>query len=419
MAKDTRRDWHPNGDVEQNYLDSFSNQKLDPGDPAAFTARMVAFCRANKTVAEALLAGNIQLLGFEHVRESFGEHWPKVKAKVHLLTESVIKKEITGDDVYVLANDEQFIVLFGRATKDVAAAKSKRIAKEVNRRLNGFSDGSEGVTVRPMVLEIPQGEPETLATVDAMNKTVEEAQREREAADCQVFEQVKDEMHLIFWPVANIRKGLISMYQAAVEVPDGAMPDVESESGALEAAIDTFAITRASTALVDAAGRKQRAFLIVPVTYETLSVKRFRDAYIDQCRVLPQLAERRLILMVRAIPDDAPQSRLHGVFNYVAPFVAGFVGCFSINFDRTDKLGGISMIGVAADGASMEAMSAENFNAIREFALKNGINRARTFFTDTPNFDVATAARRAQFDYVQGVGVAPAMHRFGAVFSIS
>ena len=76
---------------------------------------MLTFCRANKTAAQALLAGNIQLLGFEHIRESFGDRWPRVKAKIHLLTETVIKKEITTDDVYVLANDEQFIVLFGKA----------------------------------------------------------------------------------------------------------------------------------------------------------------------------------------------------------------------------------------------------------------------------------------------------------------
>ena len=32
-----------------------------------------------------------------------------------------------------------------------------------------------------MVMEIPQAAPESLETVDAMTKTVEEAQREREA----------------------------------------------------------------------------------------------------------------------------------------------------------------------------------------------------------------------------------------------
>jgi hypothetical protein len=73
-----------------NYLDSYSDQKLDTSDPAVFKQRMLAFCRKNENAARALLAGNIQLLGFEHVSESFGDKWPRVKARVHLLTESII-----------------------------------------------------------------------------------------------------------------------------------------------------------------------------------------------------------------------------------------------------------------------------------------------------------------------------------------
>jgi hypothetical protein len=54
-----------------------------------------------------------------------------------------------------------------------------------------------------------------------------------------------------------------------------------------------------------------------------------------------------------------------------------------------------------------------------DFVVKNRVGKSRTFFTGTPNFDVATAARRSQFDYVQGAGVAPAMAEFGTVFKIS
>lgn len=81
---------------------------------------MLAFCKANENAARALLAGNIQLLGFEHVSESFGDKWPRVKARVRLLTESIIKKHISRDDIYVLANDEQFIVLFAKTDTALA-----------------------------------------------------------------------------------------------------------------------------------------------------------------------------------------------------------------------------------------------------------------------------------------------------------
>ena len=402
-----------------NYLDSYSDQKLDTSDPKVFQQRMLAFCRINANAAEALLAGNVQLLGFEHVRETFGDKWPAVKAKVHLLTETVIKKYISREDVYVLANDEQFIVLFAKTDKAMAARTAKRIADEVNQRLHGFNDGTEGLSARAMVFEVPAGEPEKLASVNELAKSVEEVRDESETEERRSFEAAKDEMRLTFWPVTNIHKRLVSMYQASVVVPEGKMPEVESESGALEAALDTFALSAASSALIEAAGKKQRAFLIVPVTLETLDVKRFREAYVDQCRLLPQIAKKRMFLMVDGIPDDVPQSKLHGVFGYVAPFVAGFVGRFGIDFERGDKLGGISLIGMAADGAAMAVPTDKDHLAMSDFVVKNRAGKSRTFFTGTANFDVATAARKAHFDYVQGAGVAPAMSHFGVVFSIT
>jgi hypothetical protein len=402
-----------------NYLDSYSDQKLDTSDPKVFQQRMLAFCRVNTNAAEALLAGNIQLLGFEHVRETFGEKWPQVKAKVHLLTETIIKKNISRDDIYVLANDEQFIVLFAKTEKAIADRKAKRIADEVNQRLHGFNDGTEALSARALVFEVPAGKPEKLESVNELAKSVEEVRADKEAEERRAFDEAKEKMRLTFWPVTNIRKRLVSMYQANVVVPDGQMPEVDSESGALEAALDTFALSAASAALVEAAGKKKRAFLIIPVNLETLDVKRFREAYIDQCRLLPQLATKRLLLMVDGIPDDAPQSKLHGVFSYVAPFVAGFVGRFGLGFERGDKLGGISLIGLAANGTAVQAPTDEEHLAMSEFVAKNRAGKSRTFFTGTANFDVATVARKVHFDYVQGAGVAPAMTEFGTVFAIS
>jgi GGDEF domain-containing protein len=402
-----------------NYLDSYSDQKLDAGNPALFMKRMLAFCKSNENAARALLAGNLQLLGFEHVRDSFGEKWPQVKARIHLLTEMVIKKHISREDVYVLANDEQFIVLFAKSDKAMAERRAKRISEEVNQRLHGFNDGTEALSTKAIVLEVPAAEPEKLASVNELAQSVEEARAEKEAEECRAFEEAKEEMRLTFWPVANIRKRLVSMYQANVVVPDGQMPDLESESGALEAALDTFALGAAVPVLVEALERKRRAFLIVPVHLETLDVKRFREAYIDQCRELPQVSSKRLLLMIDGIPDDVPQSKLHRVLAYVAPFVAGFVGRFHVGFDRGDKLGGVSLVGMAANGASLTAPTEQDGQALSGFVKRNRVGRSRGFYTDAANFDAASLARKAGFDYVQGAAVAPAMSQFGAVFSIT
>ena len=57
--------------------------------------------------------------------------------------------------------------------------------------------------------------------------------------------------------------------------------------------------------------------------------------------------------------------------------------------------------------------------ALSDFVVKNRAGRSRIFFINTVNFDAALMVRRAHFDYVQVVGVAPEVGQFGTVFWIT
>ncbi|MCR9070184.1 MAG: hypothetical protein NXI18_00560 [Alphaproteobacteria bacterium] len=404
------------------FLQSFDRQKLDPSDTADFASKVLSFVRENRVAADALIAGNVQMLGFEALKERFGENWEGIKDKVHLLTEGVIKKHISASDVFLLMNDEKFVVLFGKATRAEADATATKIAREVNSKLSGAGAGMDAVSVRPVVFEVPRDDPAPLKTPVELEKTVEEAQRDAEKADEARVEAAKERMVMRFWPVANVRKRLVSCYHADLHVPPdldlGQREDGTSGTGAVEAALDRMVLEHAGRALTEAAGRKLRALLIVPVHFETLAAKNFRSAYIDVCKLLPRIAEQRMMLMVRSLPDDVPQGRLHTIFTYLAPYFAGFIGDFSLSFRRADKLGGVGLVAVAVDGTEIGTPSLEAIKGIKEFSAGNKVGKMRRYFYGAQTFDAATAARRAHFDYVQGQGVAPSMPIHGKVFNI-
>ena len=219
--------------------------------------------RQNRVAADALIAGNVQMLGFEALKERFGDQWVDIKDKVLLLTESVIKKHISADDVFCVINDERFIVLFGKATKPDAARTAQAIGREVNSKLSGAGAGADAVSVRPMVFEVPRGDPGTLRTQSQLDETVEEAQKRAQAAEAAKVDAAKDRMRMRFWPVANVRKRLVSCYHADLHVPEGAElgfdPDAPSDTGAVESAIDRIVLQKAGAALVDAAANRWRA----------------------------------------------------------------------------------------------------------------------------------------------------------------
>lgn len=402
---------------EKSYLQSFDRQKLDASDPADFSSKLLSFVRQNKVAADALIAGNVQMLGFEALREQFGDRWHGIKDKVHLLTESTIKKHITADDVFCLVHEERFIVLFGKADKDAATKTANLIGREVNAKLSGAGVGGDAVSVRPMVFEVPRDEPPP-SNIQTLDDTVEEARRKAEQAEEAQVEDAREQLGLRFWPIANVRKRLVSAYRAEIIAPDTLDLELDeiSQTGAKEAALDRFLMQKAATALVDAAAQNWRAFLVVPVHFDTLAMKGFRTRYLEVCRILPRLAEQRLVLMVEGLEDGVPQARLHGIFSYVAPFVAGFIGAFGPEFRRADKLGGLKIMAVSLDGSGMEAASGTDFDVLKAFVSGNRSTRIRTYFRNAGSVESATMARRAKFDYIQGGGVAPAMPVHGKVF---
>jgi GGDEF domain-containing protein/EAL domain-containing protein (putative c-di-GMP-specific phosphodiesterase class I) len=416
------KDGIPRETRKTGFLQSFDRQKLNPADSADFASKILSFVRSNRIAADALIAGNVQMLGFESLKEQFGPNWHSIKDKVHLLTEGIIKSNISSSDVYLQMGDDKFVILFGKATRPEADAVARKVGREVNAKLNGAGAGMEAVSVRPVTFEVPRDDPAPLQDPIKLEQSVEEAQREAEKAEEAKVEAAKDRMVMRFWPVANVRKRLVSCYHADLHVPEdldlGTGDDDEgSATGAVEAALDRMVLEHAGKALAEATARKMRALLVVPVHFETLAVKGFRDAYIETCKLLPRIAEHRLMLMVRKMDDDVPQGRLHTVFTYLSPYFAGFVGEFSLGFRRADKLGGVGMVAISIDG-SLVAPTPDDLAKMKAFSSGNKKIKMRRYFYGAQTFDAATAARRCGFDYVQGPGVAPSMPIHGKVFNI-
>ncbi len=55
---------------------------------------------------------------------------------------------------------------------------------------------------------------------------------------------------------------------------------------------------------------------------------------------------------------------------------------------------------------------------LKNFTEANKVAKLRRYFYGAESFDIATGARRARFDYVQGAGVAPSMPIHAKVFNI-
>jgi hypothetical protein len=385
-----------------------------------FRARIMELTRQHKSLAQAITAGNVQMLGFEQLKTRLGPHWPKLRDRVHGLAEAIIQKHLAAGDLYLKANDERLIVLFDRLPRLEAEAKARTIAAELDQQLGADSEHGHLIEVRAVAVELdPAASIKAMMSPPALLKTLDQAERECETREREAFAKVAGALRIAYWPVAHLRKRLISMYDAAIpELANGAKPESPGGTGTFFAELDRFALSRAGEVLARAHQPRHKAVLIAPIHYDTLSARSHRNRYVETCKALPKGSARRLLLQIVDLPVGTPQARLHQLLSIVGPFFAGFIFRVPASFRPSELLTGLRLRGFAVDGGHWEHLpkaEVDGLKALVEAAHRHGY---RTWFLGARSLEVATLAKRLHFDYLNGAAVFPRVPEPGLAFSI-
>jgi hypothetical protein len=385
-------------------------QRLDPGDGPQFHRRLVDFLRRNRPAGQPIVAGDVQVLDLDGVRRHFGPRWDTVKQKLYQLTDLTVRHHIAEGDLYFLADEEEFVIMFARAGKAEATVKARAIAAEVNAKLGAVGIEGAAVTVHGLAVELPRQSLEgSQLTARQIRRAIAEAAGEerppppepralpRLAAD-------PEPLRVEYWPVANVRKRLVSIYDARlVGGADGPLDAI----GRYMTDVDCLFVGAAAETLQRAQLPHHKACLLIAAHYETLQVKTFRDTYIDACRSLPQVARRRLILEILQLPAAVPQSRLHQVLGVVAPFFLGFAIRVPLGFHTPERFRGMRVVALTVEGRNLPHPSTREFDQLLALADAAKRHKIRTMFLNAAAVEAATAARYAHCEYIDGEVVGP------------
>jgi hypothetical protein len=380
-------------------------QRLDPQDQPAFHRRLVDFLRRNRPAGESVAAGNVQVLDLDDVRRHFGPRWPSAKQKLHLLTDLTIRHHVGPQDLFFLADDEEFVIMFAKAGKAEAAVKARAIAAEVNAKLSQIGIEGAHVTVRGFAVEVLASK---LASPDVTAHRLRAAVAEAAAADARAAPRALKESveppHVEYWPVANVRKRLVSLYDARIV---GGSERAQDSLRTVMTDVDCFFVASAAETLARSALPHHKACLLIAAHFETLAVKTYRDAYLQACRALPQIARRRLILELLQVPVDVPQSRLLQMLGMVAPFFLGFALRVPLGFHAPERYRGLKVLAFTVDGRHLAYPTTREFDQLQALADSAKRHRIRTVFLNAVSLEAAAAARYAHCEYIDGEVVGP------------
>lgn len=98
-------------------------------------------------------AGSVQLFGLEPLKARLGERWPRLRDRVHQLTERLLERMLAPEDVFFEAGAETFIIIFARLGEEEASLLCARLIVELQQMLLGSGD-TAGIVVHAAVRQV-------------------------------------------------------------------------------------------------------------------------------------------------------------------------------------------------------------------------------------------------------------------------
>ena len=394
---------------------------LDPTVLANFASRIAAFRRAVLDQPQPRLYSALQILDFGQIHLRFGRRWEELREKIFLIIEHALDRAIGPDDLYLMVDEEHaYLLLTGRRRAE-AEARARIVAAEITQRLCGLVPGGVAMRVQTLPFDFDAGLKDVMSArqlrerIAAFNQELEDRERRAFRDNVMLF-------RARYRPLVHLRKSLVSAYrvEALLRRPEG--PELPAETvceerinGVFDAELDGWILRRAGEALRALRGRL-RAFVVLPIHYETLAARRLRDPYLQHCRALPAHSGRHLVFELLDLPPGMPQASLRELTAYLRPFAFTLAARIEPELLTTEHLEGCEIRFLTADwygermaedSGARERVQLWDHESLARFAVLGREARMRTAMLDIEEASALQAVAAVGIDYGGGPLIAP------------
>ena len=274
---------------------------------------------------DTVVAGRMQVIGLEAVKEHLGTKWEKHAERVRQIAIATIKRRLTAEDVFESGPDSSFLICFGKLNEADATFKAQSIGREIQERILG-SDAiapcvKENCSISSDVHEVAVTQSE-LASSDSvvdllMSRITQAAERAREREQ-KTMEQIIDSCSIVTTRVTAAKGSKAPLVIADVD------KDTQSQLAALRRArpcsenlaadVDALMLGRTTELLCDRA-EEDLPMILVDVEFSTLANRPLLERYLTFFAALPKAAKSRLALNLRRLPNDYPSAKIKLLLN--------------------------------------------------------------------------------------------------------
>ncbi|WP_434623169.1 hypothetical protein [Azospirillum sp. B2RO_4] len=387
------------------------------------TEDAIAIPSDKKTLLRKILAGNgrctagaIQLIGLTSLRSEMGERWNSVKARVHEQTERLLDRHLPPSDVWLRADEENYLVIFATLDRQSAELVCGRIVAELHRIMLGSSDSSR-IIVRSIVAEIDGTLTVETASLDqliakAMQQGISSHQPAPADSTDEVSTGAATSQHaevfqpgICFRPVFDASHKVLSTYVCHADDDTkrilGAIPYDDIAGEEYRFMSDVNIINQSMEIYDDLYRNNFRYIQNMTVNFSTLSIGRYRRDYISACHSIPFHLIPFIVFVLQGVPSGVPHSRIAEITAVLKPYSRAVLVLFD---DGVPNFATFAQAGVRGLGLIVHPGESDTRAAARIHSFGTQVRRhGMIFFVDgIRTASLLRAAEEAGASYVAG-----------------
>lgn len=261
--------------------------------------------------------GRLHLVKLDTIRTALGDRWERDSIAVRGRAERIARHRLAPHDVISQVADDGLLICFADLTPAEGEARATAIGREIEQLILGGLDApGAGIAPAPSPPATSGPVPLPPATIAPMILAqLESSQAALEANWRRIAQHAVRHSAIRLQPVRTSEGRSVPMAMASLPATVAASlgragGDAANEGGSNA---DLLLLSKAAELVVAAVRSGDSPLVIVPVTYATLTQRRTTTEYLEVLQSIREHVRRYLVIDVRAIPEDAPRSRLEDV----------------------------------------------------------------------------------------------------------
>ncbi len=257
-----------------------------------------------------VVAGRMQLVGLDAVREALGAKWEQRRDSILELAEGVLKRRLGSRDIWRLHGEDGFVVVFADTDERASRFKAQAIGEEIKEMLIGR--GVAGVGLSTAVVEMVTDEPVDLAQPRFVDQITQAIDGATAALEQRLQEQLRAHLERPALIFDEVRLTSGSLLAHRIRPTDAIAEDLDAARMAL--ADPSTVLFEAQSFLLAQAVRRLTVEgdgltrpMVVPFDPAVMDSRRSWSELLDLARRIPAPLRRRLMPLLdgRRAEDSA------------------------------------------------------------------------------------------------------------------